>query len=42
MHAQLKQEIEDLDIVKYTVETNPNGATIKVNGPWLGFRTGYR
>ncbi|CAA7197123.1 DUF3575 domain-containing protein [Chryseobacterium potabilaquae] len=42
MQAQLKQEIENLDIpfVKYTVETNPNGAAIKVDGPWLGFRTG--
>jgi len=42
MQAQLKKEIENLDIpfVNYTVETNANGATINVDGPWLGFRSG--
>lgn len=42
MQAQLKKEIENLDIpfVKYTVETNANGAKIKVDGPWAGFRSG--
>ncbi|ROI01204.1 MULTISPECIES: DUF3575 domain-containing protein [unclassified Chryseobacterium] len=42
MQAQLKKEIEKLDIpfVKYTVETNANGARIKVDGPWAGFRSG--
>lgn len=42
MQAQLKKEIENLDIpfVKYTVETNVNGARIKVDGPWAGFRSG--
>lgn len=42
MQAQLKQEIENLDIpyVDYTVETNANGAKIKVDGPWAGFRSG--
>ncbi|UEQ74522.1 DUF3575 domain-containing protein [Chryseobacterium arthrosphaerae] len=42
MQAQLKKEIENLDIpfVKYTVETNANGARIKVDGPWAGFRSG--
>lgn len=43
MQAQLKKEIENLDIpfVEYTVETNPNGARIKVDGPWAGFRSGF-
>ncbi|MCX8526290.1 DUF3575 domain-containing protein [Chryseobacterium formosus] len=43
MQAQLKREIENLDIpfVEYTVETNPNGARIKVDGPWAGFRSGF-
>ncbi|MDF2931382.1 MAG: hypothetical protein K0R36_713 [Chryseobacterium sp.] len=43
MQAQLKQEIENLDIpfVDYTVETNSNGARIKVDGPWAGFRSGF-
>lgn len=43
MQAQLKQEIENLDIpfVDYTVETNANGARIKVDGPWAGFRSGF-
>jgi hypothetical protein len=43
MQAQLKKEIEDLDIpyVKYTVETNSNGARIKVDGPWIGFEADY-
>ncbi|KMQ67218.1 hypothetical protein ACM39_14750 [Chryseobacterium sp. FH2] len=42
MQAQLKQEIENLDIpfVDYTVETNTNGAKIKIDGPWAGFRSG--
>ncbi|WP_326980995.1 DUF3575 domain-containing protein [Chryseobacterium sp. MYb264] len=42
MQAQLKKEIENLDIpvVNYTVETNANGANIKVDGPWLGLRSG--
>ncbi|MDH6251059.1 hypothetical protein M2347_000786 [Chryseobacterium sp. H1D6B] len=42
MQAQLKKEIEDLDIpfVKYSVETNANGARIKIDGPWAGFRSG--
>lgn len=40
--AELKREIEDLDIpyVDYTVTTDPNGANIKVDGPWAGLRTG--
>lgn len=43
MQAQLKMEIENLDIpfVNYTVETNSNGARIKVDGPWAGFRSGF-
>lgn len=43
MQAQLKQEIENLDIpfVDYTVETNPSGAKINIDGPWAGFRTGF-
>ncbi|WP_153395754.1 DUF3575 domain-containing protein [Chryseobacterium vaccae] len=42
MQAQLKKEIENLDLpfVDYTVETNPNGAKVKVDGPWAGFRSG--
>jgi hypothetical protein len=42
MQAQLKQEIENLDLpfVNYTVETNANGAKIRVSGPWVGFRSG--
>lgn len=42
MQAQLKKEIENMDIpfVNYTVETNANGAKIKVDGPWVGFRSG--
>lgn len=42
MQAQLRQEIEDLDIryIDYTVETNANGAKIKVDGPWAGLRSG--
>ncbi|SDQ80434.1 Protein of unknown function [Chryseobacterium soldanellicola] len=42
MQAQLKQEIENLDIpyVNYSVETNENGAIIKIDGPWIGFRSG--
>ena len=40
--AQLKNELEDLDIpmVEYTVQTNANGATIKLDGPWAGLRSG--
>lgn len=43
MQAQLKQELENLDIpfVEYTVETNANGAKVRVNGPWAGFRSGF-
>ena len=43
MQAELKREIESLDIpfVDYTVETNSNGARIKVDGPWAGFRSGF-
>ncbi|MCY0978884.1 DUF3575 domain-containing protein [Chryseobacterium wangxinyae] len=43
MQAELKREIENLDIpfVDYTVETNTNGARIKVDGPWAGFRSGF-
>ncbi|OCK51339.1 DUF3575 domain-containing protein [Chryseobacterium sp. CBo1] len=43
MQAQLKKEIENLDIpfVEYTVETNSNGARVKVDGPWAGFRSGF-
>lgn len=42
MQAQLKKEIEDLDVpfVEYTVETNTEGARIKVDGPWAGLRSG--
>jgi hypothetical protein len=42
MQAQLKQQIEDLNIpyIKYTVQTNSHGAHIDVNGPWAGFRSG--
>lgn len=42
MQAQLKAEIEKLDIpyVDYTVQTNSSGATIDVDGPWAGFRSG--
>lgn len=42
MQAQLKKQIEDLDVpyVNYTVETNSNGARIKIDGPWIGFRSG--
>ena len=43
MQAQLKNEIENLDVpfVDYTVETNANGARVKVDGPWAGFRSGF-
>lgn len=43
MQAELKREIENLDIpfVDYTVETNSNGARIKVDGPWAGLRSGF-
>lgn len=42
MQAQLKREIENLDIpyIDYTVETNSSGAKINVDGPWAGFRSG--
>ncbi|WP_294210286.1 DUF3575 domain-containing protein [uncultured Chryseobacterium sp.] len=42
MQAQLKREIEDLDIpyVNYSVETNERGARVIVDGPWIGFRSG--
>lgn len=40
--AQLKSELENLDIpmVEYTVQTNANGATVKLDGPWAGLRSG--
>ncbi len=40
---RMKKEIENLDIpfVDYTVETNANGANIKLDGPWAGFRSGF-
>lgn len=43
MQAQLRKEIENLDVpfVDYTVETNANGARVKVDGPWAGFRSGF-
>ncbi|MBD3903441.1 DUF3575 domain-containing protein [Chryseobacterium sp. Ch-15] len=43
MQAQLKKEIQNLDVpfVDYSVETNANGARIKVDGPWAGFRSGF-
>ena len=43
MQNELKREIENLDIpfVDYTVETNANGANIKLDGPWAGFRSGF-
>jgi len=43
MQKELKNEIENLDIpfVDYTVETNANGAKIKLDGPWAGFRSGF-
>lgn len=42
MQAQLKRQIEDLDIpyVNYSVETNERGARVIVDGPWIGFRSG--
>ncbi len=42
MQAQLKREIEDLDVpyVNYTVEINTNGARVMIDGPWIGFRSG--
>lgn len=42
MQAQLKKEIEDLDVpyVNYTVETNSSGARVMIDGPWIGFRSG--
>ncbi|WPO82261.1 DUF3575 domain-containing protein [Chryseobacterium sp. JJR-5R] len=42
MQAQLKREIEDLDVpyVNYTVETNASGARVMIDGPWIGFRSG--
>lgn len=42
MQAQLKEDLENLDIpmVKYTVETNDNGAKINLDGPWAGLRSG--
>ncbi|MCP2037741.1 DUF3575 domain-containing protein [Chryseobacterium sp. HSC-36S06] len=40
--AQVRKEIEDIDIpfVEYTVTTDTNGATINVDGPWAGLRSG--
>ena len=42
MQAQLKEDLENLEIpmVKYTVETNANGAKINLDGPWAGLRSG--
>jgi hypothetical protein len=39
---QLKEKIDGLTIplVKYETTTNNSGATIKVDGPWAGLRTG--
>ncbi|MDQ0477511.1 DUF3575 domain-containing protein [Chryseobacterium sp. MDT2-18] len=39
---ELKKEIEGLDIpfVKYTATTDANGASINVDGPWAGVRSG--
>ena len=38
----LKQELNDLDIpfTNKTVSVNANGASLKLNGPWGGIRTG--
>ena len=40
--SQLKTELEDLEIpvVEYSVQTNANGATVKMDGPWAGLRSG--
>ena len=40
--AELKEEIDNLNIpfVEYTTTTDANGATIKVDGPWAGIRSG--
>jgi len=40
--AQLKTELEDLGIpvIEYTVEANANGASVKMDGPWAGVRSG--
>lgn len=40
--SQLKAELEDLGIplVEYSVQTNTNGAAIKLDGPWAGLRSG--
>lgn len=39
---RLAIDIEDLDIpiVKYTVTPTSNGATVKMDGPWAGLRSG--
>lgn len=39
---ELKENIEGLDVpfVKYTTTTDANGATITVDGPWAGVRSG--
>ena len=39
---ELKKELDKLDIpfVKYTTTTDENGATMKVDGPWAGVRSG--
>lgn len=39
---ELKKEIDDLNIpmVKYTTTTDANGADVKMDGPWAGFRSG--
>lgn len=40
--AQLKKDIEDLDITlfKYKVTTNANGAIVDIDSRWLGVRSG--
>lgn len=39
---ELKKELDNLDIpfVKYSTTTDANGATINVDGPWAGLRSG--
>lgn len=38
----IKKDLSDIDIplVKYEVETDANGANIKLDGPWAGLRSG--
>lgn len=39
---ELRQQLEDIDIplTDKTVEVNANGASLKIDGPWAGLRTG--